>query len=250
MRSGLGLRVGEQMISAVTPGTLGRRVDVVHPGRFEGDEIGVASVTLTAGRNMVGWFAQCRLAMTSVASTGRRSSMSVGSSCPGGGRTMADVTLLASGHVRRRFDLGIDREVRTAVAGCALASQSGVIHLGWIKGRVVLVAAIADGRSRNMSSRALAQSIGVVVASCTTSGSHPLMRIGGRFPGRRSVANIAGLGRQDVFGRLDLGIDLLIATEVTTQALTSRPGVTHFGRGKGSKGGVTCVALGAGWNVD
>lgn len=124
-----------------------------------------------------------------------------------------------------------------------------MVHLGRSEGRVALVAAIAGRCCRNMRSGVFAQSVGVVVASRTAASRHTLMCEAGRLPRGRGMANIAGLGRHDVFHRLDLSIDLLISTGVAGQALAGRPGVSHFCRRKGGKGGVTSIALGAGWNM-
>lgn len=75
VRSRLGQGIGKQVVSTMTPGTLGRRIDVVHPGWLERCEIGMTRVALTGSRNMIGRLAQGlatseRLAMTGIAGPG------------------------------------------------------------------------------------------------------------------------------------------------------------------------------------
>lgn len=175
--------------------------------------------------------------------------MGKGGGRPGAGRVVAGITLGAGRNVRRGLDLPIDRDIGPAVACRTLAGQTSMVHLGRIEGRVALVAAIA-GRSRWNMGRGLTKSTGIVVTGRTTASRHALVTIAGRLPGRRGMADIAGLRRRDVLGSLNLGINLFITTKVTAQALASRPGMAHLGRGKGGKGGMTGVALGASWNVD
>ena len=60
--SRFGLRIGKNIVATVTPGTLGRRIGVIHLDRLESREIGVAGVALTGRRNMVGRLAEDLLA--------------------------------------------------------------------------------------------------------------------------------------------------------------------------------------------
>lgn len=56
---GLGLRIGKIEGAAMATGTLANCANVVHQGRLESREVGVAAVALFSSWNVVGRFAQC-----------------------------------------------------------------------------------------------------------------------------------------------------------------------------------------------
>lgn len=85
---------------------------MVHGGRVEGNIIFMAAVALSAGRNVIGGFAQRRGAIVAggaCACCGR--GVGISNRCPGRGRMVATVTLSSGGYMSGWLGLGILRDV-------------------------------------------------------------------------------------------------------------------------------------------
>lgn len=77
---------------------------------------------------------------------------------------VADVALRAGRNMGSRLAQRIDGQIRTGMAGCALASQSGVIHPCRLEGRVIRMAGITLGAGGNMHGRLAEHRCAVVAA--------------------------------------------------------------------------------------
>lgn len=160
-------------------------------------------------------------------------------------RLVAGIALRSSTDVSGGLRLRVDSKIASAVAGGTLPGCSGVIHLGRSERSEILVAGITSRRSRNVRD-ILALRVTSVVAACAASGNYAGVGIGGRFPERCRVTDVAGLRRRNMGRRLGLGAQRGIATTVTGCAHPGRSRVIHCGRREGCEILVTGVTLATG----
>ena len=257
-------RLGERVDRHVCPAMAGRTVPgrrrtgcprMVHGGRPETGVVLVAGIALRRTRDMRGRLAQrrCPVVACRTPADGRRI-MAESRRRPGGGRSVAGIALRRRADVRRGLDLRIDRKVGTAVTGQAISRRhrpdaAGMIHLGRREGGVIGMTDIA-GRARRQVVGRLAQGLGTVVAIRARPRRDPGMVIDSRFPHRRSVAGVAGLGAdRNMRCRTRLGIDRDIGTVVAGKTVACRTRVIHVGRRECGIALVAGVALRGGRNV-
>ena len=153
----LGIGTQRRVGAAVAGCALAGRAGVVHLGRGEGREVGVAGVALSRRRYVIGRFAQRVGAVVAGRATpghrryGRR--MVEAASRPGRRRVVTGRALRRRRDVRRRLHLGVLRQIGTAVAGRALG-KTRMAHRRRRPGHeTVGMTGIAFGRHRNMGYR-------------------------------------------------------------------------------------------------
>ena len=214
----LGLCVERPVRAAVTAGTSTGRPAVVHLGRGEGREIGVAGVALGRRRYVVGRFAQGVRAVVAGRATpghgGNCRRMVEAAGRPGRRRVVASRALRRRGNVCRRFALGVLGQVGAAVAGRTIR-QTGMIHRRWRPGgEAVGVTGVALAGHRDVARRFGQRVLGNIGAGVTgralprCAGMAHLCRLEGNIV---VVAGIAGRRGRDVAGRLAKGIGPVVA---------------------------------------
>lgn len=259
-------RLGQGIDRDITATMTGRAVSdcdrpgcsgMAHDRRAEGSVVVMAGRTLSGGRNMGRGLAQCGRTMTGGTPANRSGVVSKGRACPGRRRPVAGVALRRSGDVGSRLDLGIDAQIRAAVAsrtatGRQRTCRTSVVHRGGSKSRIIIMANIACNRCRQMRG-SLAAGVGAIVAGGATPGDNSAMGVGCRQPSSGAMTNVTGLctGR-NVGSGLGLGIDRNITTAVTGRSCTGagcHPGVRHRRRCEGNVVFVTGITLVTGWYV-
>lgn len=163
---------------------------------------------------------------------------------------MARVALRHGAHVGGRFGLCVLGDEGAAVAGGALACESGVVHVGWRPGGVAAgVAGIALSAIRNMSDglgQCVGVSIGTIVASRALAGESGMVHCCGSEGSEIVMAAIALRTGRDMQGGLSNGGGAVMAGGT----FAGSGGVMHkSGGGPVSGGFVADVALCRGADV-
>jgi len=232
---------------------------MTHQRRTEGRVVVVAGRALGAARNVGGRLAQCSCAVMT-GGTGANGGRIVGegNGRPANGGLVTAVALGRSGHVSRGLHLGIDGQIRSAMAGRTVVgdvnTRAAVIHLGRSESGGYRVADIAGHRGRQMSN-GLAEGIYAVVAGRAATGDDTRMVIDNRLPGGRIVvAGVTLRGRRNMSSRFRQGIDRHVGATMAGRTVagghrSGGAGVAHRGRREGCEYQMTTVALGSGRNV-
>ena len=122
---------------------------MIHPGRGEGSEIGMADVARCRGRHVGGRLAKrLRTVVTACTVSRYHAAVVVGRRFPDRRSVTVVAGLRARRDMRCRTRLSIDRDVRAVMAGKAIARGAGVVHVGWRESVIALVAGIALCRGR------------------------------------------------------------------------------------------------------
>ena len=212
-------RIGEEIGSIVAGRALPGHAAVVHLGRLEGSEAGVATVALRTRRNMGRRLAKSSNAVVAAGTAARyrRRSCCVieRGARPGNRRTMASIALGGSADMGCRLGLGILGKKNAAVTSRALARHAGMVHGGRRPGdETADVAGIALRRGRNVHVR-LRLRIGEIVGAAMTARALPdradvvhLRRLESRETGMTAVALLRG---RNVVGGFSQRTDTVMA---------------------------------------
>lgn len=198
----LGLGILRDICTAVTGSTLPGRSGVVHGGRCKCGVVLVTGIALRSCRNVRAGLAQSgRIIVTVRTGTDSRRCVSKRRTTPERRRLVAGIALRRRTDVSRGLRECIDREITSVVTGRALTGHARMIHLCRRKSCVVLVARVTGNRGRDMR-RIFAQRRASVVATGTTSGSHPGVGVGGWLPQRCRMTDVTGLRCRNMSRRL------------------------------------------------
>lgn len=193
--------------------------------------------------------------MAGLAGSGNDSGMVEGRRQPVGKTMVAGLARGCRRQVAGRLyiDVGISAAMTVAATG-GRNTRMRIRRFERQPGKSGPMAGIAGLRGRDMRGR-FSACIDVVMTIGAGAGHHPDVGKTGGLPGGCRMASIAGLGRRNVCGVLDLGVDGNVGTIMTTRAVAGcdRAGcaaVAHRRRGKSRVILVASIALRRSGDVD